>query len=109
MNIVKTGFFIPLKGHKNSSAFANFCYSFYRDDFYIFIPAKPLKAGPNKPNILKGVISKLGLYRFKNCQRSEVLKGVDIGNNGFKDFSSWESTERESCMPEDRPYKPVES
>ncbi len=41
LNIVKTGFFIPLKGSKSSGVFANFCYGFYRDDFYIFILARP--------------------------------------------------------------------
>ncbi len=37
LNIVKTGFFILLKGYKSSSVFINFCYSFYKDDFFILI------------------------------------------------------------------------
>ena len=109
MNIAKTGFFIPLKGHKSNTAFANFYYSSYRDDFYIFIPAKPLKAKPNKPNVSEGVISKLGPYRPKNRQWSEVLEGVDIKNNNFKDSSSWESIEGGLRVSEDRSCEPVES
>ncbi len=51
LNIIKTGFFILLKSYKSNNAFTNFCYSSYRDNFYIFIPAKPLKVEPNKFNI----------------------------------------------------------
>ncbi len=109
MNIAKTGFFIPLKGPKSNGAFANFCYGFHRDDFYISIPARPLKAGPNKPNASEGVTPKPGPHRPKDRHRSMVSKGVTTGNNGFRDLSSWESIERGPRMPEDRPYKPVES
>ena len=66
LNIVKTGFFVPLKGQKSYSAFANFCYSSHKDDFYILILARPLKAGPIRPNVLKGVTPKLGLHRPKD-------------------------------------------
>ncbi len=109
LNIVKTGFFIPLKGYKSRSAFINFCFSFYRDDSYISIPARPLKAGPIKPNALERGTPKPGLHRPKDRQRSEILEGINIGNNSFKDSSSWESIERGPRMPEDRPCKPVES
>ncbi len=88
LNIVKTGFFIFLKGYKSRSVFVNFCFSSYRDDFYIFISVRPLKIGPIRFNVLKGETSKLGFYRPIDCQRSEVLKGVNIGNNGFKDLNS---------------------
>ncbi len=74
LNIVKTGFFILLKGHKNNSAFTNFYYSSYKDNFYIFISAKPLKTKPNKPNTLKRVTSKSGPHRPKDRQRSKVSK-----------------------------------
>ncbi len=109
LNIVKTGFFILLKGYKSYSAFANFCFSFYRDDFYIFVPAKPLKIGPIRSNALKKGTPRLGLHRSKDRQQFEVSEGVNIGNNGFKDFNSWESTERGPYMPEDRLCKLVES
>ncbi len=109
MNIVKTGFFILLKGYKSNSAFINFCYNFYKDDFYIPIPAKPLKIGPNKSNVSEGVTPKSGLHRPKDRQRSEVLERVNIGNNGFRDPSSWESIKRGPCISEDRPYELVES
>ncbi len=82
-----------MKGYKSSSVFINFCYRSYKDDFYILILAKPLKVELNKFNILKGVILKLSLYKLKDCQWSEVLERVDIRNNGFKDFNSWESVE----------------
>ncbi len=88
LNIVKTGFFILLKGSKSSGAFVNFCYGSYRDDFYIFIPVRLLKVGPNKLN---------------------VLEGVTIGNNGFRDLSFWESIERGPCVLEDRLCELVES
>src|SRR6266699_5065673 len=109
MNIVKTGFFLPLKDQKNRSAFTNFCYSSHRDDFYIPIPAKPLKTGLTRPNTSEKVTPKPGLHRSKDRQRSEVSKGVTTGKNGFKDPNSWESTERGPHIPEDRPYVPVES
>ncbi len=83
LNIVKTGFFILLKDHKNNSTFANFCYNSYKDDFYIFFPAKLLKVGFNKLNASKKVISKLGPHKLKDYQRFEISKGVDIRNNGF--------------------------
>ncbi len=38
-----------------------------------------------------------------------VSEGVTIGNNGFKDPSFWESTERGPRIPEDRPCEPIES
>ncbi len=88
MNIFKTGFFILLKGYKNSNTFTNFYYNSYKDDFYIFISTKPLKAGFNKPNVLKGVIPKLNPHRLKDRQQSKVLKKINTGNNGFKDPSS---------------------
>src|SRR6266566_9069891 len=58
LNIVKTDFFVLLKGQKSRSAFANFCYSSHKDDFYIPIPARPLKAGPTRPNASEGVTPK---------------------------------------------------
>src|SRR6266566_3422957 len=109
LNIIKTDFFILLKGYKSRSAFANFCFSFYKDDFYILVLARPLKAGPIRLNALEGGTPKPGLYRFKDCQQSEVSKGINIKDNGFKDPSSWESIERGPRMPEDRPYKLIES
>ncbi len=109
MNIVKTGFFIPLKGPKSSSAFANFCYSFYKDNFFILIPIRPLKVGPNKSNVLEGVTPKPDPYRPEDRHRSEVSEGVNIGDNGFKDLRSWESIEEGFCISEDRPYEPIES
>ncbi len=109
MNIAKTGFFILLKGFKSSGAFANFCYGSHRDDFYIFILARPLKVGFNKLNASEGVTPKPSLYRLKDCHRFVVSEGVTIGNNGFRDLSSWESIERGSRVPEDRPCEPVES
>ncbi len=88
LNIIKTGFFILLKGYKSRNVFTNFCFNFYRDDFYIFIPVRPLKAGSTRPNVLEKGIPKPGLHRFKDCQRSEVSKGVKIEDNSFKDPSS---------------------
>ncbi len=88
MNIVKTGFFVSLKGQKSRSTFANFYYNSYRDDFYISIPARPLKAGPTRFNASEEVIPKLGLHRPKDRQRSEVSEEVTIGKDGFKDPSS---------------------
>src|SRR6266566_759658 len=109
LNIVKTGFFILLKKPKNNSVFANFYYGFYKDDFYIFISARSLKIGFNKSNALERITPKLSLHKPKDRHRSVVSEGVTIGNNGFKDFSSWESTEKGPHIPEDRPYEPVES
>ncbi len=109
LNVVKTGFFVFLKGQKSYSAFANFCYSFYKDDFYIFISARPLKVGLIRFNVLKKVIPKPGFHRSKDRQRSEVLEGVTIRKDGFKDLSFWESIERGLRVPEDRPCVPVES
>ncbi len=109
LNIIKTGFFILLKSYKSNSAFTNFCYSFYKDNFYIPISAKLLKVGSNKSNALKRITSKSSPYKPKDYQQSEVLKRINIGNNDFKDFNSWESIERGPHMPEDRPCKPVES
>ncbi len=109
MNIIKTGFFIPLKGYKSRSIFANFCFSFYKDDFYIPIPTRPLKAGPIRPNASKRRTPKLSLHRPKDRQQSEILKKVNTKDNGFKNLSFWESTKRGPRIPEDRPYKPVES
>jgi len=88
LNIVKTGFFILLKGYKNNNAFINFCYSSYKDDFFILIPAKPLKTGPNKLNALEKVTSKPGPHRPKDRHRSKVSKDIDIEDNGFKDLNS---------------------
>ncbi len=109
LNIVKTGFFILLKGYKSRSTFANFCFNSYKDDFYIFIPAKPLKTGPTRSNASEGRTPKLGLHKPKDRQQSEVSEGINIGDNGFKDLSSWESTERGPYIPEDRLYEFVES
>src|SRR6266699_1743994 len=109
LNIAKTGFFISLKGHKSNSAFANFYYSFYKDDFFIPIPVRPLKIEPNKFNASEGVTPNLNLYRLKDCHRFEVSNGVNIGNNGFKDLNSWESIEKGHRMPEDRLYEPIKS
>ncbi len=109
MNIVKTGFFIFLKDHKSSNVFVNFYYNSYKDDFFIPISARSLKAGFNKLNVSKGVTPKSGPYRPKDCHRSEVSKEVNIRNNGFKDPNSWESIERGLHIPEDRPCEPVES
>ncbi len=109
LNIVKTGFFILLKGHKSCSAFANFCFSFHKDDFYILVPARPLKTGPIKPNASKEGTPKPDLHRPKDRQRSKVSKRVNTGDNGFRNLSFWKSTEGGPRMPEDRPYEPVES
>ncbi len=109
LNIVKTVFFMLLKGLKNSGVFANFYYGFYKDDFYIFIPAKPLKVGLNKFNALERITPKPGLYKSKDCHRSVVSKRVITRNNSFKDSSSWEFIEKGPRIPEDRPYKLVES
>ena len=109
LNIVKTGFFIFLKGYKSRSVFVNFCFSFYKDDFYIFILVRSLKVGPIRSNVLEKEIPKPSLYKFKDRQRFEVLKRVNIGDNGFKDPSFWESTEKRPYVPEDRLYEPVES
>ncbi len=68
-----------------------------------------MKAGFNKPNVLKKITPKLGPHKPKDRQRSEVLKRVDTGNNGFKDSSFWESIEGRFCMPEDRSCEFVES
>ncbi len=103
------GFFILLKGYKSNNVFANFYYNSYKDDFIIFILVRLLKAGFNKFIVLERITSKPSLYKFKDCYRSKVLKGVNIGNNGFKDPNSWKSIERRLYMPEDRFYKPVES
>ncbi len=103
------GFFIPLKGLKSNSVFINFCYSFYKDDFFIFILVKPLKVRFNKLNVLEGVTLKLGFYRSKDRHRSEVSEGINIGDNSFKDPKSWESIERGPYMPEDRPCELIES
>ncbi len=109
MNIVKTGFFILLKGYKSYNVFTNFCFSFYKDDFYIFVLARPLKARPTRFNVLKRGTPKPSFHRPKDRQQSEVSKRVNIGDNGFKDPNSWESIEKRPRIPEDRPYKPVES
>jgi len=109
LNIVKTGFFIFLKGFKSSSVFTNFYYSFYKDDFFIFISVRLLKVKFNKFNVLEEVISKPGLYKSKDCHRFEVLKGINIGNTGFKDLRSWESIEGMFRMSEDKLCEPVES
>ena len=109
MNIAKTDFFILLKGHKSRNAFINFCFNSHKDDFYIFIPAKPLKTGPTIPNASKEKTPKPGLHKPIDRQRSKVLKGVNTGNNGFKDLNSWKSTEKRPHMPENRPYKSIES
>ena len=108
MNIVKTGFFIPLKGYKSRSAFANFCFNSHKDDFYIPVPTRPLKTRPTRLNASEGGTPKPGLHRPKDRQRFEVSKGIITGKDGFKDLSSWESIERGPYIPEDRPYKPVE-
>ncbi len=109
LNIVKTGFFISLKGYKSRSTFANFCFSSHRDDVYIPVSAKPLKAEFTRLNASKGGTPKPSLHRPKDRQRSEVSERVNIGDNGFKDPNSWESIEGGPRMPEDRPYKLVES
>ena len=88
MNIVKTGFFIPLKGHKSRSAFTNFCFNFYRDDFYISVLVRPLKIGSIRLNASKEGTLKPGLHRPKDRQQSEISERVNIGDNGFKDPSS---------------------
>ena len=109
MNITKTGFFIPLKNYKSRSTFTNFYFNSYKTDFYIPVPAKPLKAGPTRPNILEKGTPKPGLHRPKDRQQSKVSKKINTGDNGFRDPSSWESTKKGPYMPEDRPYKPIES
>ncbi len=98
-----------MKEPKNSGTFANFCYGSYKDNFYIPIPARPLKAGLNKSNASEGVTPKPGPHRPKDRHRSVVSEGVTTRNNGFRDLSSWESIERGPRMPEDRPYKLIES
>jgi len=86
-----------------------FITTFTKINFYILIPVKPLKAGPNKPNISKRVTPKSNPHKPKDYQQSKVSKKVNIRNNGFKDPSSWESIEGGLRISEDRPYKPVES
>ncbi len=98
-----------MKGFKSSSVFANFYYGSYKDDFYILIPIRFLKVGPNKSNTLEQVTPKPGPYRFKDCHWFMVLEGVTIENNGFKDLSFWESIERGLCMSENRFCELVES
>src|SRR6266699_678213 len=66
LNIAKTGFFIPLKNHKTYNTFTNFYFSFHKDNFYIFIPAKSLKTGPIKPNASKKETPKPGLHKPKD-------------------------------------------
>jgi len=68
-----------------------------------------LKTGSIRLNVSKGGTPKPSFYRPKDRQRSEVLKRINIGNNGFKDLSSWESIERGPHIPEDKPYEPIES
>ena len=109
LNIAKTGFFVLLKGQKSRSAFANFYYNSHKDDFYIPIPARPLKTGPTRFNASKKVTPKPGLHRPKDRHRSMVLERVTTGNNGFKDPSSWESIKGGLYMSEDRLCEPVES
>jgi len=75
----------------------------------MLILAKPLKVGPIRSNASEGGTPKPGFYKSKDRQRSEVSKGVNIGNNSFKDSSSWKSIERGLCVPEDRPCELVES
>src|SRR6266566_10050220 len=107
LNIVKTGFFISLKGYKSRSTFANFCFSSHRDDVYIPVSAKPLKAEFTRLNASKGGTPKPSLHRPKDRQRSEVSERVNIGDNGFKDLSFWESIEKGPRIHEDRPYELV--
>ena len=109
LNIIKTGFFILLKSYKSNNAFTNFCYSFHKDDFFIPIPSRPLKAGSNKSNALEGVTSKPGPHRPKDRHRSKVSKGVNTGDNNFKDPRSWESIKKRPRISEDKPCKPVKS
>jgi len=109
LNIVKMDFFIFLKDYKSRSAFANFYFSSYKDDFYILVSARPLKVGFTKFNTLEGGTPKLGFHRPKDRQRSKISKGVNIGDNGFKDPNSWEFTEGGSRMFEDRLCEPIES
>ncbi len=87
LNIVKTGFFIFLKGHKSRNAFANFCFSSHKNDFYIFVSARSLKAGPTRFNTSKRKTPKPGFHKPKDRQRSEVSERANIGDNGFKDPS----------------------
>ena len=68
-----------------------------------------MKVGLIRFNVLEEGIPKLGLHRLKDRQWSKVSKGINTGDNGFKDPSSWESTEGRLCIPEDRPCEPVES
>ncbi|SRR6266566_912449 len=96
LNIIKTDFFIFLTGYKNNNVFINFCYNSYKDDFYILIPAKPLKVKLNKLNALERGTPKLILHKLKDRRRFKVLKGINIGNNGFKNPSSWESIEKKA-------------
>ncbi len=66
LNIVKTSFFVFLKGQKSRNTFANFYYSSHKDDFYIPISARPLKAGPIRFNASERVIPKSGLHKPKD-------------------------------------------
>jgi len=109
LNIVKTGFFVFLKGQKSRNVFANFCYNSYRDDFYISILARSLKTGFIRSNALERVILKSSLHKPKDRQWFEVSEEVTTRKDGFKDLNSWESTERGLRMPEDRSCMPVES
>jgi len=103
------GFFILLKYYKSCSAFVNFCFNFYKDDFYILVPARSLKAGPIRSNALEERTPKPGIHRPKDHQWSKVSKGINTRDNGFKDLNSWESIKRRPFMSEDRLYKLVES
>ena len=67
-----------------------------------------MKAGPIRLNASEGGTPKPGLHRLKDYQWSEVSEEVNIGDNGFRDPSFWESTERGPRISEDRPYEPVE-
>jgi len=98
-----------LKDYKSYNAFINFYFNFYKDDFYIFISIRPLKVRFIKFNVLKKRTSKLGLHRLKDYQRFKVSKGINIGNNGFKDSNSWESIEGRFYISEDKLYKSIES
>ena len=67
-----------------------------------------MKVRPIRFNALKKGTSKPGLHKPKDRHRSKVSKEVNIGDNGFKDLSFWESIEGGLHISEDKPCEPIE-
>jgi len=68
-----------------------------------------LKTKPTRLNTSKEGTPKSSLHKLKDRQQSEVSKGINTRDNGFRNPNSWESIEGRPRVPEDRPYKLVES